>query len=226
VWQQLYVSTDRDWTRLILDEAARLEFGQVLITVDRPTEAYRPRSVRHGGMGPLPDGVHVTSHRGDGSTRSSEPGVWDADLDWASVAQLIDRAALPVGVKGVLRGDDARRAVDAGVSSIVVSNHGGRQIDGVVSSADALVEVVAAVEGAVPVLVDGGIGSDADVFCALALGASAVLVGRPYLWALATEGQSGVENVIETLTTELAEVMSLAGATNLKEISDDLLRHV
>lgn len=224
VWQQLYVSTDRDWTRMMLGEAAQLGFGQVIITVDRPREAYRPRSAQHGGMGPLPTGVHVTSHRGNGTYRSSEPGVWEPELSWTDIEKFVSQSRIPVGVKGILRGDDAKRAVDAGVSSIVVSNHGGRQIDSVVSTADALIEVNEAVDGAVPVLVDGGIRSGEDVFKAIALGANAVLIGRPYLWALAIDGQSGIQEVLNTLRSELSETMSLAGANTIEDISLNFVR--
>lgn len=219
VWQQLYVSTDRDWTSAVIAEAARAGIRQIVVTVDRPREAHRPRSARHGGMGTLPDGVAVTSHRGDGSTRSSEPGVWDAALEWGDIARIVGESKIPVAVKGILHPDDARRALDAGVAGIVVSNHGGRQLDGVVPTARVLPGIVAAVDGAVPVDVDGGIRTGGDVFRALALGARAVLIGRQYLWALAAAGQPGVESVLDTMTRELAEVMALCGAASPADIT-------
>jgi 4-hydroxymandelate oxidase len=222
-WLQLYVSTDRDWTSMVVSEAQAHGFEQIVVTVDRPTEAYRPRSARHGGLGPLPAGVHVTSHRGDGSTRSSEPGVWDPSLSWADVSAMKEETSLPIAVKGVLRADDARRAVDAGVDAIVVSNHGGRQIDGSIPTARALPRVLDAVHGAVPVYVDGGIRSGGDVFRALALGADAALVGRPYLWALADGGQAGVLNLLGRMNAELAELMSLAGCGSIDDITPDLI---
>ncbi|WP_159803270.1 alpha-hydroxy acid oxidase [Arthrobacter zhaoguopingii] len=223
LWQQLYVSTDRDWTSMVMAECARVGFQRVVITVDRAREAYRPRAARHGGIGPLPSGVAVTSHRGDGSTRTSEPGVWDASLKWGDVSELIRESSIPVAVKGVLHPADAQMAVEAGASEVIVSNHGGRQIDGVIPTADALSNVVAAVDGAVPVYVDGGIRSGSDVFRAVALGAAAVLVGRPYLWAMAIAGQHGVEQLLHTMTEELREVMTLAGCSTVDDITRDHL---
>lgn len=222
-WLQLYVSTDREWTELVVTEAERVGFGQILVTVDRATEAHRPRSARHGGLGPLPEGVHVTSHRGDGSTRPNEPGQWDPTLGWDDIAWLQSITSVPVGVKGVLNADDASRAVDVGVSTVVVSNHGGRQIDGSISTAHALPRIVDIVGDSVTVLVDGGIRSGGDVFRALAMGASAVLVGRPYLWALALDGQNGVQDVLARLTDELREVMTLSGCATVADITRDFI---
>lgn len=225
-WLQLYVSTDRDWTEFVVAEAEKVGFGQIIVTVDRAREAHRPRSARHGGLGALPPGVAVTSHRGDGSSRSSEPGEWDPSLGWADIEWIRSLTSLPVGLKGVLHADDARRAVDAGVSTIIVSNHGGRQIDGGISTARALPQIVDAVGDDAAVLVDGGIRSGGDVFRALAMGARTVLVGRPYLWALAVDGQRGVQNVLNQLTDELREVMTLSGCGTLADISRDALdRH-
>ena len=141
----------------------------------------------------------------------------DAADQWPSattdlVGELGELTGLPVLVKGVLRGDEAARCVDAGAAGIVVSTHGGRQLDRVVPSAVALPEVVAAVGDRVPVLVDGGLRSGLDVLVALALGASAVLLGRPVLWALAAGGASGVSELLDTLADDLAHVMALAGA--------------
>ena len=224
-WLQLYVSTDRAWTELVVTEAEKVGFGQVIVTVDRAREARRPRSARHGGLGTLPPGVDVTSHRGDGSTRSNEPGEWDPNLRWADIEWIRSLTSIPVGVKGVLHADDARRAEDAGVSTIIVSNHGGRQIDGAISTARALPRIVDAVSDDVAVLVDGGIRSGGDVFRALAMGARAVLVGRPYLWALAVDGQHGVRNLLKQLTDELCEVMTLSGCATLADITRDAVDH-
>lgn len=223
LWQQLYISTDRDWTSLVVNEAAASGFHQIVVTVDRAREAHRPRAARHGGMGPLPDGVAVTSHRGDGSTRSCEPGVWDATITWQTITEIAEQSTIPVAVKGVLHPDDARRAVDAGAAAIVVSNHGGRQLDAAIPTAEALPDIITAVDGQVPVYVDGGIRTGTDAFRALALGASAILIGRPYVWALAVGGQSKVEELITSLTDDLAEVMTLAGCGSVDEITPDHL---
>jgi 4-hydroxymandelate oxidase len=139
------------------------------------------------------------------------------------IAWLAAETGLPVLVKGVLRADDAADCVSAGAAGVVVSNHGGRQLDRVVTTAHALPEVIAAVDGRVPVLVDGGLRSGLDVLCALALGATAVLVGKPVLWALAADGAHGVAACLQALTDDLAGSMALAGCGTLGEIRSDLL---
>jgi 4-hydroxymandelate oxidase len=126
-------------------------------------------------------------------------------------------------VKGVLRGDDALACLDAGAAGVVVSNHGGRQLDRAVASASALPEVVDAVAGRAPVLVDGGVRSGLDVLVALALGADAVLLGRPVLWALAANGEDGVRDCLRAVTDDLAAAMALAGAPTLADVTRDLL---
>jgi 4-hydroxymandelate oxidase len=141
----------------------------------------------------------------------------------AAIAELRELTGLPVLVKGVLRGDEAVRCLDAGAAGIVVSNHGGRQLDRSVSSALALPEVVAAVAGRAPVLVDGGIADGTDVLTALALGAAAVMVGRPVLWALAADGAAGVEALLRGYTDDLRHAMQLAGAARIAELTPDLV---
>lgn len=140
------------------------------------------------------------------------------DVDW-----LASRTGLPVLVKGVLRGDDAEACLDAGAAGLVVSNHGGRQLGRAVATSAALPEVVTAVAGRAPVLVDGGIRSGLDVLCALALGAAAVLLGKPVLWALAADGAAGVESCLRALTDDLAGVMGLAGLCSVAEVDRSLL---
>ena len=223
-WLQLYVSTDREWTELVVTEAEKVGFGQVIVTVDRAREAHRPRSARHGGLGALPPGVEVTSHRGDGSTRSNEPGEWDPNLCWEDIEWIRSLTSIPVGVKGACFAPTmhAGRWM-RGYRTIIVSNHGGRQIDGAISTARALPRVVDAVSDDVAVLVDGGIRSGGDVFRALAMGARAVLIGRPYLWALAVDGQPGVWNLLDRLTGELREVMTLSGCRTVADITRDMV---
>ena len=146
-----------------------------------------------------------------------------SDLTWDDLARLREITRLPILVKGVLSADDAARALDAGVDGIVVSNHGGRQVDAAIASLDALPAVVDRVRGAVPVLLDSGVRTGADVFVALALGASAVLVGRPYVYGLALAGSAGVRAVLEHVLAELDLTMALTGVTSVAEISRDLL---
>jgi 4-hydroxymandelate oxidase len=222
-WLQLYVSEDRAHTRRVVRNAAAAGYERIVLTLDRPVEATRPRSRRHGTLGPLPPGAAVTTHLGDGSTRAHVASRWDRTLTWTDLDWLTD-LGLPLTVKGVLRADDARRAVEHGADSVIVSNHGGRQLDGAVPTAVALPEVAAAVD--VPVLVDGGIRTGGAVFRALALGAAAVLIGRPYLWGLAAAGAAGVTAVLDALTGELRETMTLAGCPSLADITGDLVTPV
>ena len=140
-----------------------------------------------------------------------------------TIAWLRDLSGLPVIVKGVLRGDDAAACLDAGAAGVVVSTHGGRQLDRAIASAVALPEIVTAVGGRAPVLVDGGIVSGTDVFVALALGAAAVLVGRPILWGLAAAGASGVHRVLDGYRDELDHAMGLSGVAAISEFSRDLV---
>ncbi len=148
----------------------------------------------------------------------SNPG-----LSWDHLATLRERTRLPIVLKGILHPDDARRAFDLGVDAIVVSNHGGRQVDSSVASLDALLNVRGAVSPDATVLMDSGIRTGADVFTALALGADAVLLGRPYMYGLAVSGQHGVEEVVANVIAELDLTMSLTGVRNIREINRDLL---
>ena len=153
----------------------------------------------------------------------AQAGQFDPSLTPDTIGWLAERSGLPVVVKGVLRGDDALACVEAGAAGVAVSNHGGRQLDTVVASADALVEVVAAVGDRVEVYVDGGIRRGTDVVKALALGARAVLVGRPVLWGLAGGGAAGVERVLSGLAGELQLAMALCGAADLRQLTPDLV---
>jgi isopentenyl diphosphate isomerase/L-lactate dehydrogenase-like FMN-dependent dehydrogenase len=149
-----------------------------------------------------------------------------SSLTWADLPTLRSMTSLPILVKGVLGADDAQQALDAGVDGVVVSNHGGRQVDNAVAALDALPEVVERIAGRVPVLMDSGIRSGADVFTALALGARAVLVGRPYVYGLALDGAAGVRAVFEHLLAELDLTMALTGCASVADITRDLLRPV
>ncbi len=148
----------------------------------------------------------------------------DAGITWSDIGWLRDRTSLPVVIKGVLRPDDAGVAVREGAAGIIVSNHGGRQLDTSIATADALRPVVAAVDGRVPVLVDGGIRSGTDTVKALAMGAAAVLLGRPVLWGLVAEGAGGVARVLGGLRDDLERAMALCGASSVRELTDDLVR--
>lgn len=147
----------------------------------------------------------------------------DASLTWKDIDWFKSLTSLPILLKGVVRGDDAKRAVDAGCAGVIVSNHGGRQLDASIASAKALPEVVRAVDGAIPVLVDGGIEWGADILRALALGAKAVLIGRPVLWGLAVGGEEGVRRVLELYQQDFARAMQLAGCPAIADITPNLI---
>jgi lactate 2-monooxygenase len=144
-------------------------------------------------------------------------------LTWDDLPFLRERTKLPIVLKGILHPDDARRAIDAGMDGILVSNHGGRQVDGAIATIDALPAIVDAVDGRMPVLLDSGVRGGADMFKALALGATAVCIGRPYLWGLAVAGEAGVRDVIRNFVADFDLTMGLAGCRSVKEIGPDTL---
>jgi isopentenyl diphosphate isomerase/L-lactate dehydrogenase-like FMN-dependent dehydrogenase len=148
----------------------------------------------------------------------------DPSLTWEVIGWLKSITSMPVVVKGILAADDARKAVDAGVAGIVVSNHGGRQLDGAPAGIEVLPEIAEAVGGRVEVIVDGGVRRGTDVLKALALGARAVLIGRPYIWGLAIAGERGVVRVLEMLRSELELAMALCGVTSVSQITPTLVR--
>jgi 4-hydroxymandelate oxidase len=222
LWFQLYCFTDRAVTTALMDEAAASGFGAIVLTVDAPRAGRRERDFRTGFQVP-PD---VTVPCVEAATGGTEPmsvqeifALIDPCLDWGDLAQLVDQSELPVLVKGILTGEDARLAVEAGVAGIVVSNHGGRQLDGVPASLDALPEVVDAADGRVEVLMDGGIRRGTDVVTALALGATAVLAGRPALWGLAAGGESGALRALEILRAETELALVLAGCPSPEDVT-------
>jgi len=227
-WFQLYVHRDRGWTEELVRRAAAAGYRALVLTVDLPVLGYRPRDERNAFS--LPDGLQManvgrtTADTEDMSalrlyaSQEMDAALTPADIEW--LRGLVD---LPVLVKGVLRGDDARLAVDAGATGVIVSNHGGRQLDGAVSGADALPDVAAAVAGRAEVYVDGGVRRGTDVVKALALGARAVLVGRPLLWGLACGGEQGAVDVLEGLRAELARALALCGTPSPDDVTRDLI---
>ncbi|MCW2715719.1 MAG: Hao [Frankiales bacterium] len=205
-WFQAYVMRDRERTLSLARRAVSAGASAVVLTGDVPYLGQRHGRSRLDLLGPA----------------APEAGQ-DPSAGLEAIGQLAEATGLPVLVKGVLRGDDAVACLHAGAAGVVVSNHGGRQLDRAVASAHALPEVVSAVGGQAPVLVDGGLRSGLDILCALALGADAVLLGRPVLWALAAGGADGVESCLRAMTEDLAHVMGLAGARSLSELTPDLV---
>jgi isopentenyl diphosphate isomerase/L-lactate dehydrogenase-like FMN-dependent dehydrogenase len=228
LWFQLYVYRDREVTKDLVARAEASGCGALVLTVDTPRLGRRERDVRNTFT--LPAHVQIRNLERYGQVDASRWAsassfteyvhrLLDDSLTWESVDWLRSITKLPVLIKGVLTGEDGGLAVEHGASGVVVSNHGGRQLDGAPATIDALPEVADAVAGRVPVLVDGGIRRGVDVFRALALGAAAVLVGRPYLWALAADGERGVTRLLEMFRTELELAMALAGCRRVDEIT-------
>ena len=235
-WFQLYVHKDRGWTRELVQRAAAAGYRAIVLTVDFPVLGFRRRDERNRFALPpnvvLAHSPELSPRHADGEPASGsalaaharsavDPAVTFDDIGWLS-----EVSGLPVVAKGVLRGDDAVACVAAGAAAVSVSNHGGRQLDGAVATADALPEVLdalAAAGASAEVYVDGGIRSGVDVLRALALGARAVMVGRPVVYGLAVGGEAGVRDVLETLTDELVRAMALCGAPGLATLDRDLL---
>ncbi|ANN17106.1 aminotransferase [Amycolatopsis orientalis] len=223
LWLQVYCLRDRALTRHLVERAERAGFEALVLTVDTPRLGRRLRDLRNDFR--LPPGVTPANLEGDGfsSPSAHSRAAFDPDLDWSVVDWLRSVSALPILLKGILTGADARRAAEAGVDGIVVSNHGGRQLDGVPGTLDVLPEVSAAVGGRVPILLDGGVRRGRDVLAALALGADAVLVGRPVLHGLAAGGADGVRNVFTVLLDELTDAMAQAGLRTLADVGPELV---
>lgn len=219
-WLQLYVFRDRGLTDELVRAAREGGYEALVITVDFPHGGRRERDLRSGFT--LEHPTFVDRAAGP-MTPAQRHALHDPNLTWDDIAALGEASGLPVVLKGILRPDDAVRAVDAGVAGIIVSNHGGRQLDTVLSGADALGPVAEAVDGRIDVLVDGGIRRGWDVAKALALGADAVLVGRPVLWGLACEGQGGAEQVLGQLVDELRSTLGLLGCPRARDLDSSFI---
>jgi L-lactate dehydrogenase (FMN-dependent) and related alpha-hydroxy acid dehydrogenases len=231
-WFQLYCYRDRGVTRALVERAEAAGYTALCITVDVPVAGQRERDMRnHFQLPPgmncknlVPVGLDRLEAVAEGSALQKYINdLWDNSLTWEAVDWLRSLTRLPVLVKGVLTAEDAQLAIECGVAGIVVSNHGGRQLDGAISTCAALLEVVQAVAGRAEVLVDGGIRRGTDVLKALALGARAVLIGRPYLWGLAVGGEAGVRHVLELLRRELEPAMALSGRPTVASIDRTLV---
>jgi isopentenyl diphosphate isomerase/L-lactate dehydrogenase-like FMN-dependent dehydrogenase len=232
-WFQLYMHKERAVSAAFVERAVDAGYSAVLLTVDLPKTGRRERDIRNAFS--LPAGVPYanldTRRRADTAdgpdpfaqnvNANANPGLGWADLEW-----LVAKTSLPVVVKGVVRADDARHAVEAGARGLIVSNHGGRQLDYAIASLDALPEVVEAAGQDVAVLMDGGIRRGTDVLKAVCLGARGVLIGRPFLYALAAGGADAVTRMLEMLRQEIEVSMSLLGARRLSELSRDLVTRV
>jgi 4-hydroxymandelate oxidase len=232
VWFQLYVYRDRGATAALVARAEAAGARAIVLTVDAPLFGRRERDVRNRFH--LPAGLRVenmtAAGHGDVPASSTDSGLaayiaekLDPSLTWKDVSWLSSVTRLPVLIKGVVRADDAVRAADHGASGVIVSNHGGRQLDGAPATASVLAPIADAVQGRAEVLVDGGIRRGTDVLRAVSLGARAVLLGRPILWGLAVAGEDGAYGVLEAMRSELDHAMALAGCASLADATRDLV---
>jgi isopentenyl diphosphate isomerase/L-lactate dehydrogenase-like FMN-dependent dehydrogenase len=213
-WFQLYCFRDRAVTQALLDEAVEFGFEALVLTADAPRLGWRERDLRAGFV--VPASINVPSVAA--ALGAEVPigvaeafALLDPTLTWRDLEQLASGSDLPILLKGVLTAEDAQLALQHGAAGVIVSNHGGRQLDGVAPSVEALPEVADAVSGRGLVLVDGGVRRGTDVLVALALGADAVMVGRPPLWGLAADGQQGALRVLQILRDEFELALALAG---------------
>jgi lactate 2-monooxygenase len=240
-WYQLYWPNDDELAASLVRRAEAAGYSAIVLTVDNYLPGWKPRDLQQAYL-PFLEGIGIAQYLSDPVFRSGLEKPPEEDigaavghfiavfanprLTWERLEWLRDTTTLPIVLKGILHPDDAREARERGVDGIVVSNHGGRQIDGAIASLDALPPILDAVGDGMAVLLDSGVRSGADVFKALALGADAVLVGRPYLWGLALNGQSGVETVLRALLAELDLTMALSGFTSVGEVDREVLRLV
>jgi len=225
-WFQLYMQQDRDVSRSFVERAATAGYRAIVLTVDLPVLGYRERDLRSGfdlpGLGNFQGGA--PSHRP--SLRSDPEGAdapAAASLTWDDIASIRSWSPLPLVLKGILTAEDAMLAVEHGVDGVIVSNHGARQLDRVPASVDVLAEVVDAVGGRAEVWVDGGVRRGLDIAVALALGARGVLIGKPILWALAADGQAGVERALAILGEELRVALALLGTPTPADVRPEHL---
>jgi lactate 2-monooxygenase len=240
-WYQLYWPNDDELAASLVRRAESAGYSAIVLTVDNYVPGWKPRDLQQAYL-PFLEGIGIAQYLSDPVFRSALEKTPEEDigaavghflgvfanprLTWERLDWLRGTTSLPLVLKGILHPDDAREARERGVDGIVVSNHGGRQIDGAIASIDALPPIVDAVGDGMAVMLDSGIRSGADIFKALALGADAVLVGRPYLWGLALDGQNGVETVLRCLLAELDLTMTLSGFTRIGEIDRGVLRLV
>ena len=237
-WFQLYWADDRELVESFIGRAERAGYGAIVVTVDTFIPGWKPRDLQQAWL-PFLNGMGVANYFQDPVFRAALEKTPEEDvgaatghflgiqanpsLNWGDLAWLRERTSLPILIKGIQHVDDAREAVSRGVDGIVVSNHGGRQVDGAIAALDALPPIAAAVGDDLAILFDSGVRTGTDVLKALALGADAVCLGRPYIWGLALGGQAGVEAVLKMTLAELDLTMALCGLIRPDEIGPGLL---
>jgi lactate 2-monooxygenase len=237
-WFQLYWPNNADLTASFLQRAEQAGYKALVVTLDTFMLAWRERDVQNAYL-PFLKGDGLANYFSDSVFHNLAGGkpkqnpvkavevfgqiFGNPGLTWEDLPFLRQHTKLPILLKGILRPDDARKAVEQGMDGIIVSNHGGRQLDGAVAALDVLPNIVEAIAGQIPVLFDSGIRRGADVFKALALGAKAVLLGRPYCYGLAVNGEAGVRDVVQNLIADFDLSLGLAGCSSIKEVCRDYL---
>ncbi|XP_048829916.1 hydroxyacid oxidase 1 isoform X2 [Brienomyrus brachyistius] len=234
-WMQLYIYKDRDLTLSLVRRAEKAGYKGIFVTVDTPYLGRRRNDVRNQFK--LPSNLSMVNFESPDLAFSSKENFGednslalyvarsiDPSLKWEDIAWLKSMTTLPVVLKGILTAEDAKEALKYGIDGILVSNHGARQLDGVLATIDALPEIVEAVGGRVEVFLDGGVRRGTDVLKALALGARAVFLGRPILWGLSCDGEKGVREILQLVREELRLAVALTGCHSLKEVSRSILR--
>ena len=237
-WFQLYWPSDDAFTKSLVTRAKDAGYSAIVLTLDTRLLAWRPRDLRNAYL-PFIRGESIANYVSDPVFRAGLEKPPEEDMEavalrwvemfayasqtWESLAFLRDATDLPIVVKGIVHPDDASKAAELGMDGIIVSNHGGRQVDGSIATLDALPAVRAAVPDGYPVLLDSGIRSGADALKAIALGADAVLLGRPYIWGLGVAGEEGVNQVLRSFLADLDLTLALSGYANLKEVEPGLL---
>jgi lactate 2-monooxygenase len=237
-WYQLYWPRERELAASFVGRAERAGYEAIVLTLDTWFLGWRPRDLANAYL-PFLKGEGVANYFSDPVFRAAlerppeeDPGPaighWayqfaNPTVTWRDIEWLREQTRLPIVLKGIVHAEDARRAVDAGVDGLLVSNHGGRQVDGSLGALDALPAIREAVGGELALLFDSGVRTGADVFKALALGADAVCIGRPYVWGLALDGQPGVEHVLRWLLAELDLTLALSGYTSVAQVAADAL---
>ena len=238
-WYQLYWGRDPELTASFLGRAERAGYSAIVVTLDTPLLSWRERDIAYAYL-PFLQGEGIANYVSDPVFRAWLPQPPEENpqaavmrfvqvfsnptLTWDDVAFLREHTRLPLLLKGILHPDDARRALDAGAAGIIVSNHGGRQVDGAIPALEALPGIVAAVGGRAPVLFDSGIRRGADIFRAVAVGAQATLLGRPYIWGLALGGEAGVRDVLLNTLADFDLTLALSGYTSCAQLTPETLR--
>ena len=226
LWFQIYLQPDLGFTESIIRRAEAAGCTAVVVTVDSPTFGRKQRDLRNG-FNDLPSGMCCENLResvngnGRGKVRQI---MFSPDLSWKNIEWLRKTTELKIVLKGIVHPEDAKLAVRHGVDAVLVSNHGGRQLDTVAATIDLLPAISNAVDGRITLLLDGGIRRGTDVLKALALGASGVAIGRPVLWGLALDGEAGVAQVLEMLRSELDRAVTLCGCSSVRDLTPDLLQ--